>query len=43
MNVLFTGCTFSNETLKRLEENQYIKEVNNWGDIYRNIKSLDQK
>lgn len=26
---------FRDTNLKKLEENKYIKEVNNWGDIYR--------
>lgn len=30
---------FRDTGLKKLEENEYIKEVNNWGDIYRYIKS----
>ena len=29
---------FRDTGLKKLEENKYIKEVNNWGDIYRYIK-----
>ena len=29
---------FRDTGLKKLEENEYIKEVNNWGDIYRYIK-----
>ena len=28
---------FRDTNLKKLEENDYIKEVNNWGDIYRYI------
>lgn len=28
---------FRDTNLKKLEENEYIKEVNNWGDIYRII------
>ncbi len=28
---------FRDTGLKKLEENEYIKEVNNWGDIYRKI------
>ena len=28
---------FRDVNLKKLEENEYIKEVNNWGDIYRYI------
>ena len=26
--------------IKKIEENEYIKEVNGWGDIYRAIKSM---
>lgn len=26
--------------LMKLEENEYIKEVNNWGDIYRYIRKI---
>jgi len=29
---------FRDVNLMKLEENEYIKEVNNWGDIYRYIK-----
>lgn len=29
---------FRDTNLMKLEENNYIKEVNNWGDIYRYIK-----
>lgn len=29
---------FRDTNLKKLQENDYIKEVNNWGDIYRYIK-----
>lgn len=29
---------FRDTGLKRLEKNEYITEVNNWGDIYRYIK-----
>lgn len=29
---------FRDTNLVKLEENEYIKEVNNWGDIYRYIK-----
>ncbi len=28
---------FRDTNLKKLEENEYVKEVNNWGDIYRVI------
>ena len=31
---------FRDTNLVQLEENEYIKEVNNWGDIYRCIKSI---
>ena len=24
----------------KLEENEYVKEVNNWGEIYRYIKCM---
>lgn len=30
---------FRDTNLVILEENEYIKEVNNWGEIYRNIKN----
>ena len=33
---------FRDTNLMKLEENEYIKEVNNWGDIYRNIKELNK-
>ena len=29
---------FRDTNLKRLDENEYIREVNNWGEIYRIIK-----
>lgn len=29
---------FRDTNLKKLEENEYIKEVNNWGDVYRILK-----
>ncbi|MCI8760267.1 MAG: hypothetical protein HFJ34_04000 [Clostridia bacterium] len=32
---------FRDTNLVKLEENQYIKEVNNWGDIYRIIKEKE--
>ena len=32
---------FRDTNLKTLEENEYIKEVNNWGDVYRNIKEME--
>lgn len=31
---------FRDTNIKKLEENQHIKEVNNWGDIYRVINSI---
>lgn len=31
---------FRATNLKRLDENNYLKEVNNWGEIYRYIKEL---
>lgn len=31
---------FRDTNLKKLEENEYIKEVNNWGDIYRYIYEI---
>ena len=35
-------CLYFRDTnLKKLEENEYLKEVNNWGDIYRYIKEND--
>ena len=32
---------FRDTNLMKLEENEYIKEVNNWGDIYRYIRNKD--
>ncbi len=32
---------FRDTNLKILEESEYIKEVNNWGDIYRTIKEME--
>lgn len=34
---------FRDTNLKKLEENEYIHEVNNWGDIYRYFKELKNK
>lgn len=31
---------FRDTNLMKLEENEYIKEVNNWGDIYRYINQI---
>lgn len=33
---------FRDTNLMKLEENEYIKEVNNWGDIYRHIKQIER-
>ena len=29
---------FRDTNMLELEKNEYIKEVNNWGDVYRYIK-----
>ena len=34
---------FRDVGLKKLEENEYIKEVYNWGDVYRIIKNMLNK
>ncbi len=34
---------FRDANIKRLKENEYIKEVNNWGDIYRYFIELKNK
>ena len=34
---------FRDTNMKKLPENEYITEVNNWGDIYRYIKNLESK
>ena len=34
---------FRDTNLVELEENEYINEVNNWGDIYRFIKGVETK
>lgn len=34
---------FRDTNLVKLEENEYIKEVNNWGEIYRKIYNLEKK
>ena len=34
---------FRDTNLTKLEENDYIKEVNNWGEIYRYIKEMEVK
>jgi uncharacterized HAD superfamily protein len=33
---------FRDTNLMKLEENEYIKEVNNWGEIYRIIKEMSE-
>ncbi len=33
---------FRDTNLTKLEENEYIKEVNNWGEIYRYIKEVEK-
>ena len=33
---------FRDTNLKVLEENKYIKEVNNWGQVYRFIKDINK-
>lgn len=33
---------FRDTNLVKLEENKYIKEVNNWGDIYRFIRNEEK-
>ena len=33
---------FRDTNLIKLEENEYIKEVNNWGEIYRYIKKMEK-
>ena len=34
---------FRDTNLMKMEENQYIEEVNNWGEIYRYIKEMQTK
>ena len=34
---------FRDANLKKLEENEYLKEVNNWGEIYRYIYNLSME
>ena len=29
--------------MKKLEQNEYLKEVSNWGEIYRYIKEMEVK
>ena len=30
---------FRDKEMKKLEQNEYLKEVSNWGEIYRIIKN----
>lgn len=32
---------FRDKEMKKLEQNKYLKEVSNWGEIYRYIKQCD--
>ena len=34
---------FRDKEMKKLEQNEYIKEVSNWGEIYRYIKEMEIK
>lgn len=34
---------FRDVSLKNLPENEYLKEVNNWGEVYRYIKILEKE
>lgn len=34
---------FRDTNLMKLEENEYVKEVNNWGDIYRYMKEIENR
>ena len=34
---------FRDTNLKKLEENEYLKEVNHWGEIYRYIYNLNME
>lgn len=34
---------FRDTNLMKLEENEYIKEVNNWGQIYRYVKEKETR
>ncbi len=31
---------FRDKEMKKLEQNEYLKEVSNWGEIYRYIKEM---
>ncbi len=34
---------FRDKEMKKLEQNEYVKEVSNWGEIYRYIKEMEIK
>ena len=34
---------FRDKEMKLLEQNEYLKEVSNWGEIYRYIKNLEEE
>ena len=34
---------FRDKEMKKLEQNEYLKEVSNWGEIYRIINTIEQK
>lgn len=34
---------FRDKEMKKLEQNEYLKEVSNWGEIYRYIKGMEEK
>ena len=34
---------FRDKEMKKLEQNEYVKEVSNWGEIYRYIKEMEVK
>ncbi len=34
---------FRDKEMKKLEQNEYLKEVSNWGEIYRYIKKMENK
>ena len=34
---------FRDKEMKKIEPNQYLKEVSNWGEIYRYIKEMERK
>lgn len=33
---------FRDKDMKLLEQNEYLKEVSNWGEIYRYIRNLEE-